>query len=673
MNRNYSPIRHSQGTYVKITFIFLGYFIPTVILCSTLSHFVYAQPLHPAIELDRPSPFSSSLLQQLRSEGTPRVGVYHSRNSEHIGLPEQTAVRESITSWEYLLLGLEIPYIIVEDSILVQTELDQLELLIVPHAVSMSDQQVEAILEFIKNGGGMMASGGIARFDEHGNERDEVFFEEFIGLSPLVEFSGSTSGLFQKVYGDHPVVRGLPLGYNLSVSCSSVCTVVNQDTEHSIGEVLYYGDVWPSIDWNSSGSLISTNSYGNGRVVWFGFSPIDMASDLAEQKIYQTLVLNAMSYLLDVAAVSVKAWPNGYQSASALVQLPPYIYSPFSYRESTILLLQALEESQSNTTFFLVSQHAKEHPDILSRMHSIGEIGLVADTERPLEGQPLELQSNRLSMAKAYLEERGSQMIKGVYPPELLYDANTLRALIDLDMNYVVSGVQGFWEPEFVQWETELDYRDSLVTAKRYVNRDSLTYKEKQISRKQLLQFYPSLYSYELNELLISDPVRSNDSTLKKRWLSELKRAFGQMHEAGGLFLFTFAPEIMGLSLQRASVLEEFSLYLNTQASWRATLSEIATWWMQREAVSVELERIPDNQLEITLENSSTQIINGISLDVYIPSLNPDTYELEAETVETNWELHDGRITVVADSVLPGKHTLRWLPVQSMNVEQMFD
>ena len=153
-----------------------------------------------------------------------------------------------------------------------------------------------------------------------------------------------------------------------------------------------------------------------------------------------------------------------------------------------------------------------------------------------------------------------------------------------------------------MQWEDELDYRDELVA--REGPTGSMVSAEPVKQTKPLVRIYPTLFSYELDTTSGDEgAVPQAATSLKERWSKRLNDGFDAIHETGGLFLFAYEPETMGLSLERVSILEDFILAAKKESTWLATLEDVAAWWQKRRDVAVRVVEASEASLVVAVQH----------------------------------------------------------------------
>ena len=626
-------------------FRFPRYYLVLATMCLFISlHQADAQPIHPDIKLAQPGVHQANALNQFQTPDSSAIGLYYATASVAPGTVQDSMLAQSVLQWEYLLVGLKLPYTLLTDTTFNDEAVQPFRLLIVPQANILPDSSLNIIHEYVEEGGGLIASGTHDVTSRGGCESTNRL-SRLVGASRMIPIGDPSNRIAQVLVGNSPLLHGVPAGFELDILPGPLCTA-------RVGEGSRAG--YYVTERTEDVSLILSNQVGKGRVVWTGFGPQDIPPDEMHQLRYQGVIINAMIFATNSASVEIQRWPFGNQSATALMQLPSSGYQPFSYRTSTDLLLSALDSTSTKGTFFLVSRHAKDHPDLILRMTRQGEVALVADTQKPLSGLRPELQLERIAAGKAHIESMAGTNIRGILPPGYFYDANTLHALVDLDIDYMLSGVGTLIEPVFMPWPEELDYRDSLLVA----SSSSKIYE--QVGPEPLLRFHPVLYSYDLDSPLAAEPESIATKALQERWAFRLNRSFEDIHESGGLFIFAYEPEAMGLTQERADLLKEFGGRLKKTNTWSATLGDIEQWWRLRDRVTVEIEQFSEETLSLVVTNQNPVSVRGVSLAGVFPGFEWENAILNQTALDIK-QSNAGERQLLHIEVLPaGSHTIRW-------------
>lgn len=617
-----------------------------------------AQAVHPDVYLNQTSPATFTRLDALREGEQPQIGLFYATGTARLNPLLTSTVDKSVRLWEHFLIGMDLPYVVLEDSSLARNLSAGIRLLIMPNAEVLSERDQDALRSYLQAGGGLIASGRVAFLDERGVLQNDRYFKEIFGAEPSIDLPDSLNGLLQTIKGGHPPTNGIAPGYQLNIKRPALGTAVIPLESTSMGPLVTYQrlDVRLIEQALEASTLLLRGMYGEGRFVWMGFNPQDVSLDEEQQAAYQGLVLNAMAHVARVPTLSVRRWPHGFTSAASFAVLPTLGYQPYTYRLGMDLVLNALEEAKVKGTYFIVTSQADDHPDVIDRAVAQGELALTSDTDAMLAKQPLDLQKNRVRLSKDKLGKLGGD-VRGFYPPGGFYDPNTLRVMVDLELDYMLSDARTLNVPAFVRWEDELDYRDVVLDENEEVEEGNTTVDLAPIvsDQDEVVTLYPSLFSYALDD---RSGLQGHED-IREQWRNKLEENFLNQHTAEGLFLFAFEPETMGLTQQRARVLESFARYVRTQNTWIATLGDLSSWWTARKNVIAAIDSVAHDGYAITLHNLGEETVEGLSLDFAFDAGAHRILEVEADNLDV-WSKRDpATLLVVVDALPPGQHQIR--------------
>ncbi len=614
-----------------------------VLLATLLVGFVGATPritaaqgVHPDVFLTRPSAELANALGWMTDARTPPVGVLAPARSTDPALAASREVADrAVRGWEYLLLGFDIPYRILEDSSLTDAALAGMRLLVLPASEALSPAHREAVKRFMERGGGVIASGPTGTQAGPGVPADDAFMQEVFGLRLAGVLPDTINGVDVTLQGGHPVTAGLPDGYRFNVGRAPGVTLAVPIRGESLGTTQNYAGELLADD----PTLMAHGRYGNGAFLWLGFSGTDVARDAESQRVFQGLIVNAIACLTETPAVALKAWPNGARSAFALAVLPEVGHQPYQFLTVMDVLLEALQTEKAPATFFLTTDETLYYPQMVARLAATGEVALSADSDDLLAGQPAPLQHQRLSLAIDAFQMQTGRRPAGLYPPGGLFDVETLKSAHELGFAYVLDAAPVRREPTFIRWDLELDYQDSLLVS------DS--------PARPMVRMHPSALThpaYWSNQ--------SSTNAMIVRMASALKGDIDRVDASGGLFLYAFQPGIQALTQRRADVIEALARHARMRGSWMATLGEIDTWWRQRSQLAVRMtpSRRGDGY-EIEVDNAGESTLAGVGLTLMVYDRTGEMLDVEGAT----WRLDEAtrELHILIDRVPPGATTLR--------------
>jgi hypothetical protein len=172
------------------------------------------------------------------------------------------------------LIEEHIPYDIIVD--LDADTLAGYQVLVVPNAVCLSAEEVEAVREFVRGGGGLVCTGATSLWNERGEPGGDYQLRDVLGVSYVAD-----TGMYSKVYSrfdaDAPIARRLPAdGYITSrgplakvelQGAEALARIVYPLAEPSADRFVNIMTNPPAVptDWPAC----TLHTFGKGRAVYF--------------------------------------------------------------------------------------------------------------------------------------------------------------------------------------------------------------------------------------------------------------------------------------------------------------------------------------------------------------------------------------------------------------------
>jgi hypothetical protein len=580
---------------------------------------VQAQPLRADVSLTRPIHGVSTPLTRLSTGGQPAVALLASQQGDAQGVAR---IREAVYNWELLLLGLKMPYRVLDDRDLARGLASHYRVLILPAAEALSDGQQRQIERFVERGGGLIASGRTGLLDAQGRPQDPAaFFEPFFGAAYVTGLPEQPYGLFQTVEGSLPLADGLPMGYCLNLAPQVPLVAARPTTSTGIGRPFTYSH---EEDQLFDGlTLILTGQRGGGRFLWTRFNPQDIARTPAEQEVYQGLMLNALAYVSHLPSVSLRPWPNGFPSATTVAVLPTLGFEALRYQSSLTQVLDLMDGLDIPGSFFLNSNEATAFPGLLTRMEQRGEVGVSADNDELLAGQGVSTQLQRVSTAAQALSQASGGRMRGLFPPSGAYDENTFRALLGANLDYITLFKLASLAPTSLSWWDRLDVRESLASTEAVVATSSTTgvADPSQCPPPAALDCRVPQTSLDFTIRRIENMPRVIGMPLLGSISRGYEFDYDMVHNARGLYIVPVYPDL--LTPNTTATLTRVLTRARTE-TWMTTLDAVYDWWLQREQLDVTLTAADDDSMVFEVINSSPQPIAGAGFDVRLPRPAPD-------------------------------------------------
>ncbi|GEM_PF-4561228 len=574
-----------------------AFLLSTVPACAA-----YGQAVHPEVYLEHPTPFVTNDLGRLQVS-PPRVALLY---SERTASNKELAPRmqQAVRAWEYFLTGLQIPYEVLFNLDRRKT-LDAYQVLIIPAAEQLSDREIRNLVNFVDNGGGILATGRIGWMDTRGRSRGPGFYASFFGVEAVTSIPDTMSGLLQSLPGGHPPTDGLIPGFRLNIVTPRpfvLARVTATGRVQALGRPYLYYPAAADHDPLAQLTFITYGTYGSGRFFWSLFNPQDVSRESEHQRHYQAMVLNALAYVSKTPQVAVAPWPHNHLSATAFVVLPTPGAAPANTVTAFEHTLQALRAAQLPATFFLLKEQAPAAINLLTdnTRTELVDPGTAGDTYTLFKGLPLVTQRNRLEQAIRWFRQTLGSSPRGFHPPGNLYDVSTVWAMQDVDLAYIYAPQsQTRSAPADLAWLDQADWREPISPSRL-------------APEERILDFPLTGHDdyYVLQELgYAGDPARQ---------LAAYRSDFERTHRERGLYILPFHAENQALTSQGASVLTQLGQYVRNQRSWVASLGEIHTWWRNREKVQLRGLSVQEQFIDVNMGISGLQRLEGVSL-IYRP------------------------------------------------------
>lgn len=461
--------------------------------------------------------------------------------------------------------------------------------LVLPGAACLGAPQRQAILDALKDGRGVVASGAT------GSRSADCSWQGFDLLQQLTAAesveslppasaappgsSASVAFRGQRFYSER-----VPPGYKMSLPAQELTVLHTKDAD------AYWSD-WmlrPARGTTLGDAGVAVHAHpGSGRVVWFGFSevlPRDRAADL---QVIDGYLVAALRWAGKQPLAAVGTWPE-HKDAATLVaeQVEPGDVSV----EQTARLLADVGIPGS---FFLLSAEAKARPEAVRRLAAAGEVGSSGDSAEPLVADPPARQRERLQRARQETEAAAGAKVLGFAPPQGLSNTALIAALNDAGFRYYLNemGVTRA-VPEIVE------YTPSVLFP---------------LQKTEVLKvFRTSLDDFEV----IAD---YQGPTPRGAGLAEgFLKDFHRLHEIGGLYTLSFHSHLLGAPEYREA-LERVVREIKAKPVWSATGQQLAAWWSGRNKLEVTLKKVSVHRVRLDVANKGPEGVDDASVYVYLP------------------------------------------------------
>jgi uncharacterized membrane protein len=273
----------------------------------------YFNGQHPAATHDRRGAYNEKDIytyladnSALISDTVPAadVGIYYSvptKNKLIRGDERADEFGVYIRGLERVLLEHHIQYSFLPDGEFSAEKLRGLKALVLPNVALISDAHLEIIRQFVKEGGGLVASKSTSLFDEKGNARKDFGLKDVLGVS----YTGITmdTGLdtYQLVRDrNNPVLKNIGDTEMLMNGGTTVLVkLLNNEYQVAATHIPIIPNQPPEYGWipeiKTGFPTIVTGAFGKGRVVYFA-NGIEALAFTNGHEDYTEIYQNALDY-----------------------------------------------------------------------------------------------------------------------------------------------------------------------------------------------------------------------------------------------------------------------------------------------------------------------------------------------------------------------------------------
>lgn len=588
----------------------------------SVTHSTAAQAVRPEITAARPAPGVAIAVERWVESDRPRIAIHlpdHQRPDQQ--RPDQfrpgrdspdpsIRIRDAITEWELLLLGLGVPYSIIGSDDLERGPDRSIDVLVMPAATWSDASDMRRAARFARSGGGVVVAG-VPDVDTDA----ATILEELLGA----EFRTpprQTTGLIQVVHRLSGMPTGTPAGFRLNVAVRGAFRPADPITSTALGPLVPYGSDSTNTFEGHTAALRA--SPGSGSVFWTAFLPQDVSDEIDQQLAWQRLAYGALVDAGGLPTMSIEAWPSGRPAALGMAVLPSPGHDPATMLRNTDHLIDMLEREELPATFFLPGSEIGLFPDVVRRIHAIGEFGTTTRSGRPLAGQSSDVQRSRIREGRGDLraatdaasigrsgetDRPGDVQATGFLPPAWLFDGSTLQAVADEGFEYMLRTGGSSLMPDSMAVHDQVDFR--AADSPRYVR---------------------------------TLPVNESFGSSAEGNVGELFEEYREAYRAGGLFVLPFRVEENLPGSARFDTFLELIARVRRDATVFMSLGEVSAWDAARRAIRVDVREGSRKEVVVTLVNTGDDAVSDLVLrwdlgrSAERPSVNVSDPRVRVET-----------------------------------------
>ncbi|MEO0857110.1 MAG: hypothetical protein AAFY55_09705 [Bacteroidota bacterium] len=411
--------------------------------------------------------------------------------------------------------------------------------------------------------------------------RTAVAYHTWLGGDPTAADDLAASFRRFTLRGGTPLTAGVPAGYQLRTGSFDAPVLAQPAEARSQVAGSWYDhtsdDRLPGAVRATSAGLLY-GRFGAGRFVFLGHELSAMGVGPLDQRALARLFDNTFAWLARRPVAWVTDWPAPYRAAAVLAG------SADTDPRGLDAMRALLEPRGVPATYFLAADAAPAYADLYRRLDAHGEVALLGPRSAD-DLTPTALRDQRARLAETVTLTQGARLV---------HDPASVPGLDP----YAAFARGGFG----------------------YIALDSVANRA-----------VPSLMRIGDGEPLVRLPrtSRSPRATLRRLPDASLQAQFvredaARVVDAGGLAMLTFSGEDLRGWRAQAMLEAAVDAFASDGAVWFATASEVADWWRTRDRLTLDVEAVGPQRVNVRLANNGTATARQVGVTVTLGYLAAD-------------------------------------------------
>lgn len=529
--------------------------------------------------------------------------------------------------WERQLRQQRLDAEIIEDADLL-TELNRYNLLVLPAAYALSNEQVDAIKGFLAQRKGVIMTHIAGNRDKFGVDRGWTLTEDVTGGRILPMHAGKdedSDRMNRYLYfaSGNALSAQIAPAYPLPVATFDYPVRINL-LENRAKVVAGWEDAGgiPPLDLReNAGALLG--EYRGGRFVWLGFTSHSVANLSEVWPNYSRIITNAVNWAGSRAVVGKVPWPDHSMAATVGVLNNQNLFNSEA-------IVEKLKAHGFIPGLFMGNVESATLPlgaeDFLNGVELAPQLDIERlDPESPLTTRTL----GHLKRLDSAMQDTFDRPVNGFSSPVEIN--RSTDSLSELDFDYIWLAKQAGTSPQVAR---PIQKNRSLLFRKP----------------PSPLVFIPQ--GARSDQTLIRETKPENPAEL----LQSMQRDFQRIQNLGGLYSISLHPQLMA-SPQYSGSLDAWLEFLDKQALWRASPSQLTDWWRKYEGLQISAEQ-EGRRVVLQVSNDGGTAIESIRLHLFYPTAS-ENVTITAERIRTpipsfTFDNANERIEITLETMKPG-------------------
>jgi peptidoglycan/xylan/chitin deacetylase (PgdA/CDA1 family) len=491
--------------------------------------------------------------------------------------------------------------------------------LVLPSAVSLSDEEQTEIVAFRARGGAILATWATGTRNGKGDWEGWQFLEK-LGAKVLGEIPGNAEVNNLILTGESPVSNTHPAGHRIGMGKTSE-SLLRATGEMVAGRFMNWARITDTERRNEGAIIYTETSADSGRFAFFAFAESTWESrPLAAYG----FIDDTLQWLQREPAIVLAAWPNGKRAAQ-IIEMDTE--DGFANALSFASTMQALDYP---ATFYVLTSVGKLFPDVLTRLARDFEVAYHGDVHDSFKGQSATVQEQRIQNMRREMASvlPDIKNVTGFRAPTEGYDSTTEQLLHKYGIKHHASGPNRTEArlPLLAKLEG-VSKEDTLVVLPR-TQRDDINFNLEKLTVDQTTQ------------ALIDD--------------------FDLVVDTGALGLLSIHSQNFKPDGTLPKAMPGFLVHTKQRRAlvWTAKAGEVSDWWRDRDRVKFSYTN-SGKRLEFNITVTGKNPVSGTSLVLMLPqrgvlpNVQPSKIGGVKPTVTT---IDKYRANITFDSLSPGNH-----------------
>lgn len=574
-------VKNLFGLKINQFFIFFSGLI--IIVSAILVYYFILRGVYGRFETSEFLP-DSNVIEDFLFGKEPEVAILYSKYTENMLPVGSTWLNDNISTWKKFLDDQKLKYELISDQNIEEGKLSKYKLVVMPGTKSISDREALQIKKYLENGGSVFATGGIGSFSNDGKWRGWEYLNQVFGLQFSHEIKPDEFSKIHTVCGSLPITANIPTGFPLKVATwdrPMAVEVLDPRTTQVSFWYNYRMDDGLVREEIKKSAGIAYGKFGKGRFMWMGFELNSIIGVQEDYIFFERLFSNSVKWLMYSPIAYVRDWPTGYEAAAVI--MPVLSEHP----ENINNLLPIIKSEGVSATFFVDPTLAESNQNIVKQISSYGEVGALVDigylayiNDKSNKLNSYNDQLNKLTSAKTRLERITGTSVSGVLPYYGLFDNNTLNAVINSNLKYVLT--DSLTDRSVPKTIIRGDKR--IITMTKTARDD---YEVVRVFGLALPEFQFYTYQEDLDRVLFE----------------------------GGMYILKLHTDYQCRE-DYVGVVKDVIKELKKKKYWISTANEIQKWYEKRDYIEIKTERRGKTRVALKVSNPGVEAINNLVIDL---------------------------------------------------------